>query len=225
MRFKNRQQGGQILAEALADYKDRPDTLVLALPRGGVPVALEVAKAIHAPMDVFLVRKLGAPGQEELAMGAVASGGVRVLNWSVVQNLRVSEAEIDAVTAEEQKELERREAAYRGDRPLPQISGKTVILVDDGIATGATMRAAVQAVRAQHPARVIVAVPTAAEHTCDQLRSEVDEIVCATMPYPFEAIGLWYEDFPQLSDDDVRRLLEAYAYNTSSASAKTTGRS
>jgi predicted phosphoribosyltransferase len=182
---------------------------VLALPRGGVPVAYEVARALHAPLDVFLVRKLGLPGHEELAMGAVASGGVRVLNRDVVERLQIPDELIDAVTRRELQELERRERAYRGDRPFPDVHGKTVILVDDGLATGSTMRAAAEALRQQRPARLVVAVPAGSPETCDEFRAEVDEVVCAITPQPFYAVGLWYDDFSQTTDDEVRELLAA----------------
>jgi putative phosphoribosyl transferase len=207
MRFKDRAEAGKFLAEKLLKYRDQPDVLVLALPRGGVPVAVEVAQALHIPLDVFLVRKLGVPGHEELAMGAVATGGVRVLNQSVMQNLGVTKAELDAVTRAEQQELERRQQAYRDARPLPEIHDHTVILIDDGLATGASMRAAVLAIRQQHPARVVVGVPAAAPETCDEFRDEVDDIVCAITPYPFYGVGQWFEDFSQVTDDEVRRML------------------
>lgn len=206
-RFRNRQEAGRELALHLERYAGRADLLVLALPRGGVPVGFEVARALHAPLDVLIVRKLGVPGQEELAMGALASGGVRVVNEEVVRSLGISEAELDEAAAEELAELERRERLYRGDRPAPPVEGRTVILVDDGIATGSTMLAAIRALRARMPARVIVAVPTAPGSTCAQLRREVDDLVCLTTPEPFFAIGLYYEDFPQLHDDEVRELL------------------
>jgi predicted phosphoribosyltransferase len=180
---------------------------VLALPRGGVPVAYEVAAALHAPLDVFLVRKLGVPGHEEYAMGAIASGGVRVLNEEVVQGLGIPRFRIEAAAAREEQELARRERAYRGDRPPPEVRGRTVILVDDGLATGASMRAAVMALRRLQPARIVVAVPTAAPETCEQMRGLADEVVCATTPEPFRAVGLWYEDFPQTSDEEVGALL------------------
>src|SRR5262245_8866357 len=188
-------------------YANRPDVLVLALPRGGVPVAYEVARVLGAPLDVFLVRKLGVPGYEELAMGAVATGGVRVLNDEIVSGLRIPGYVIDAVAARELQELGRRERLYRGGRPAPDVRGRTVILVDDGLATGATMQAATKALRQQQPARIVVAVPTAARETCEALRPEVDDIVCATTPEPFQAVGYWYEDFSQTTDDEVRGLL------------------
>ncbi|OLB96650.1 MAG: phosphoribosyl transferase [Candidatus Rokubacteria bacterium 13_1_40CM_68_15] len=206
-RFHDRREAGRLLAEKLTAYADRPDVLVLALPRGGVPVAYEVARALRAPLDVFIVRKLGVPGYEELAMGAVATGGVRVLNDQVVNGLRIPDYVIDAVTAWEQQELARRESLYRGERPPPDVRGKTVILVDDGLATGSTMQAAVAALRQQQPARIVVAVPTAAPETCDALRAEVDEVICAITPEPFHSVGLWYKDFSQTTDDEVRELL------------------
>jgi predicted phosphoribosyltransferase len=191
----------------LAHYTGRPDVVVLALPRGGVPVADEVARALGAPLDIFTVRKLGVPGEPELALGAIASGGVRVLNQEVVAGLGISSHTIEAVTAREQAELERRERAYRGDRPPAAVEGRLVILVDDGLATGASMRAAAEAVRHRHPARIVVAVPTAAADTCESLRALVDEVVCAETPPLFGAVGLWYEDFRETSDEEVRALL------------------
>ena len=205
--FRDRHEAGRLLAEKLKAYAHRLEVLVLALPRGGVPVAYEVARALGAPLDVFLVRKLGVPGHEELAMGAVATGGVRVLNEQIVRALRIPDDVIDAVTMREQEELARRERLYRGDRPLPDVSGRTVILVDDGLATGATMHAAIAALRQQQPARIVVAVPTAAPETCQALRAEVDDVVCAITPEPFYSVGLWYEDFSQTTDDEVRDLL------------------
>jgi len=205
--FRDRHEAGRLLAEKVKAYAHRPEVLVLALPRGGVPVAYEVARALGAPLDVFLVRKLGVPGHEELAMGAVATGGVRVLNEQIVRALRIPDDVIDAVTMREQEELARRERLYRGDRPLPDVSGRTVILVDDGLATGATMHAAIAALRQQQPARIVVAVPTAAPETCQALRAEVDDVVCAITPEPFYSVGLWYEDFSQTTDDEVRDLL------------------
>jgi putative phosphoribosyl transferase len=209
MYFRDRREAGRQLARHLAAYANRPDVLVLALPRGGVPVACEVARALDAPLEVFLVRKLGLPGHEELAMGAVASGGVRVLNRDVVEALRIPPEIIDAVANRELQELERREREYRGDRPLPDVRGKTVILVDDGLATGSTMRAAAEALRQQGPARLVVAVPAGSPQTCDEFRDEVDEIVCAITPEPFYAVGLWYDDFSQTTDDQGRELLAA----------------
>jgi len=206
--FQDRTDAGQQLAARLAQYANRPDVLVLALPRGGVPVAYEVAKQIGAPLDVFLVRKLGVPGYEELAMGAIATGGVRVINEDVVSQLDIPGEVIDAVAVEEQRELERRERAYRDDRPPPDVKGHTVILIDDGLATGSTMRAAAAALRKQVPARIVIAVPVAAAQTCDEFREEVDEIVCAVTPEPFRGVGLWYQDFSQTTDEEVRELLE-----------------
>jgi predicted phosphoribosyltransferase len=206
-RFRNRNDAGRQLAEKLAAYADRPDVLVLALPRGGVPVGYEVARALGAPLDVFLVRKLGVPGYEELAMGAVATGGVRVLNDEIVRGLGISEHGIDVAVAREMEELARRERLYRGDRPPPDVAGRTVILVDDGLATGATMRAAVAALREQQPTRIVVAVPTASPDTCEVLKAEADDVVCAITPEPFFAVGHWYEDFTQTTDDEVRELL------------------
>src|SRR5438105_8686626 len=206
-RFRNRNEAGRLLAEKLTAYANRPDVLVLALPRGGVPVGYEVARALSAPLDVFVVRKLGVPGYEELAMGAVATDGVSVLNDQIVQRLRIPEYIVDAVAAREQEELARRERLYRGGRPPPDVRGRTVILVDDGLATGATMRAAIMALRQLQPARIIVAIPTASPETCEELRAEVDEVICAITPEPFLAVGHWYEDFSQTTDEEVRDLL------------------
>ena len=206
-RFRNRTDAGRQLAAKLAAYANRPDILVLALPRGGVPVAFEVARALGVPLDVFLVRKLGVPGYEELAIGAVATGGVRVLNNEIVLGLGISEHEIDAVVAREMQELARRDRLYRGDRQPPDVGGRTVILVDDGLATGATMRAAVQALRQQQAARIVAAVPTASPDTCQVLKAEADDVICAMTPEPFFAVGHWYEDFTQTTDDEVRELL------------------
>jgi len=205
--FRDRRHAGQVLAPSLGGYARRPDVLVLALPRGGVPVAFEVAQALFAPLDVFIVRKLGAPGHEEYAIGAVASGGVRVLNPNVINMLGIDETAVEAVTAAEQAELTRCETLYRENLPPPTIKGQSVILVDDGLATGATMLAAIKALKAQQPARIVVAVPTAAPDVCEQLRHEADEVVCATTPEPFRAVGRWYEDFAQTSDEEVRELL------------------
>lgn len=205
--FKDRTQAGRRLAEQLTRYRGRDDVLVLALPRGGVPVAYEVAEALEAPLDVFVVRKLGVPGQPELAMGAIATGGVRVLNEDLVRRLGISEDTANAVAERELEELERRERSYRGDRAPPDLEGKTVLLVDDGLATGATMRAAVAALGRQGPGSVVVAVPTASPDTCDELRQEVDEVVCAETPQPFYGVGMWYENFTQTTDADVQDLL------------------
>ncbi|HEV8311217.1 MAG TPA: phosphoribosyltransferase [Methylomirabilota bacterium] len=210
-RFRDRLDAGRRLAAKLGDYAGRRDLLVLALPRGGVPVAFEVARALGAPLDVFLVRKLGVPGHRELAMGAIATGGVRVLNPEVIRALRLPPEAVEAVAASEQEELARRERAYRGQRPPPNVQGRIVILVDDGLATGATMRAAAAALRRFDPARIVVAVPTAAPETCRMLRAEVDDVVCAETPDPFVAVGLWYDDFSETTDDEVRLWLERSA--------------
>ncbi|MBV8118358.1 MAG: phosphoribosyltransferase [Alphaproteobacteria bacterium] len=208
-RFRDRTEAGRLLAEKLAAYIARPDVLVLGLPRGGVPVAYQVSRALRAPLDIFLVRKLGVPGHQELAMGAIASGGIRVLNDDVVGRLAIPGDEIDAVAAKEVNELGRRERLYRGGRPPRDIRGRTVIIVDDGLATGATMRAAIAALRQLQPARVVVAVPTAAPDTAGQLGKEADDIVCVITPEPFFAVGQWYEDFEQVSDAEVGVLLRA----------------
>ena len=208
MIFRDRIEAGKYLATKLMNYKDRPGVLVLALPRGGVPVAFEVAQALRAPLDIFLVRKLGVPGHEELAMGAISTGGVRVLNEDTVNYLRIPEHVIDAIAAVELKELNRRELAYRGSRPEPDVKGKTAILVDDGLATGSTIRAAAQALRQQQPARIIVAVPVSAPQTCNEYRIGVDEIICAITPEPFFGVGQWYLDFSQTTDEEVHDLLE-----------------
>ena len=205
--FRDRREAGRVLAGHLSAYANRSDTVVLALPRGGVPVAYEVAQALPAPLDIFLVRKLGVPGHEELAMGAIASGGVRVMNDEIIATLGLREEDITRVAAREATEIARRERAYRGDDPPQPVRDRTVILVDDGLATGATMRAAAQAIRAQGPAKLVVAVPVAASSTCDAFRAEVDEIVCAATPEPFYGVGLWYQDFSQTTDDEVRTLL------------------
>jgi putative phosphoribosyl transferase len=207
-RFRDRADAGRRLAAELRRYMGRTDVIVLALPRGGVPVGYEVASALHVPLDVFVVRKLGLPWQEELAMGALASGGVRILDEDLIRAARVSEEEIQQVTAAEQVELARRERLYRGDRRFPDLAGKTVILVDDGLATGSTMRAAVAALRLEHPARVVVAVPLASPETCEAFLDVADDIVCAETPEPFHAVGLWYDDFSQTTDSEVHELLE-----------------
>jgi putative phosphoribosyl transferase len=205
--FLNRTVAGQQLAESLLLYADHPDVLVLGLPRGGLPVAHEVARVLHAPLDICLVRKLGVPGQPEVAMGAIASGGVRVLNDDVVTGLQISQQDIEKVAVRELKELQRRDRAYRGDRPQPDIANRTVILVDDGMATGSSMRSAIAALKPQHPAALIVAIPVAAQEACNKLKTEVEKVVCLTIPEPFQAIGLWYKDFPQTTDEEVRELL------------------
>jgi putative phosphoribosyl transferase len=205
--FHDRRDAGRHLARALAPYAGRGDLLVLALPRGGVPVGYEVARALHAPLDVYLVRKLGVPGRPELAMGAIATGGVRVLNEDVIEALGISADVIDAVAADEEREIARRARLYRGDRPPPAVRGKKVIVVDDGLATGATMRAAVAALRAQEPREIVVAVPTASRETCAELRREADMVVCLMTPAPFYAVGAWYADFSPTEDDEVRDLL------------------
>jgi predicted phosphoribosyltransferase len=208
MQFRNRIEAGRQLAKRLANYGNRPDVLVLALPRGGVPVGYEVAQALHAPLDVFVVRKLGVPGHEELAMGAIASGGVRVLNGEVVESLGIPDDVIDDAAARELRELERRERAYRDDRPAPDVQGRTVILVDDGIATGSTMKAAIEALGQLQAGRIVVAVPTAALSTAREMRRDVDELVAVMTPADFSGVGQWYQDFSQTTDEEVRDLLE-----------------
>jgi len=207
MRFRDRTDAGRRLAAKLKQYAGRDDVIVLALPRGGVPVGAEVADALGAPLDVFLVRKLGVPGREELAMGAIASGGVHVLNPDVVDELRIPQNLIDAVAAEEGEELARREEVYRDGRPAPAVRGRTAILVDDGLATGASMKAAVAALRRLGPAKIVVAVPVGAAETCRELGQLADEVVCVESPDPFWAVGSWYVDFDQTTDDEVRELL------------------
>lgn len=207
-RFTDRREAGRVLGKHLAErFAGRANVIVLGLPRGGVPVAHGVASALGAPLDVFVVRKLGMPGHEELAMGAIASGGVRVLNRDMLDYMPVNAKVIESVAAREQRELERRELAFRGDKPPLDVSGKTVIVVDDGLATGSTMRAAVQALRNLAPAAIVVAVPVAAASTCDDLRREADEVVCLRTPEPFQAVGLWYDDFEQTTDSEVHALL------------------
>jgi predicted phosphoribosyltransferase len=205
--FRNRAEAGDLLAARLSGLADRDDVVVLALPRGGVPVGYEVARSLRVPLDVFVVRKLGVPGHEELAMGAIASGGVRFLNDDVVEPLGLPALVIDQVAEREQVELHRRERLYRGNRPMVSLTNKTVILVDDGLATGSTMRAAVTAVRQRQPARVIVAVPVGASSTCQELGREADEVICLRSPDPFVAVGLWYRDFTPTSDHEVSTLL------------------
>jgi putative phosphoribosyl transferase len=213
--FQNRTEAGQLLAAELKRYAGEPNLIILGLPRGGVPVAFEVARALRAPLDVFIVRKLGTPGQRELAMGAIASGGIRVINDQVVEMLRIPMVVIDEVAAKEEQELKRREFAYRGDYSEPQVSGKTVILIDDGIATGSTMQAAIRALNSQEPARLIVAVPTCAPTTFHELRHEVDEFVALMTPEPFYGVGQWYVDFGQTSDAEVSELLARARQNLS----------
>jgi predicted phosphoribosyltransferase len=208
MYFRDRFEAGQFLAQKLLKYRDESDVIVLALPRGGVPVAFEVATALHAPLDIFLVRKLGVPGHEELAMGAVADGDVVVLNNDVVGPLGIARDVIDDVTRRERHNLHEQRGKYRGGQPAPRIEGRIVILVDDGLATGSTMRAAIAALRKQAPRRLVVGVPVGAAETCDELGQEVDEIVCAITPQHFMAVGVWYDDFSPTSDNTVRALLE-----------------
>ncbi len=208
-KFANRSEAGRALARLLERYADQPRTIVLGLARGGVPVAAEVARALHAPLDVFLVRKLGVPGFEELAMGAIASGGVRVLNNDVIAKARVPPDEIERVAAIEERELHRREREYRDDRPPPLVTGHTAILVDDGLATGASMTAAVAALRRRDPSRIVVAVPVGAPETCRSLESQVDALVCPVRPAGFGAVGAWYDDFSPTTDEEVRKLLVA----------------
>jgi putative phosphoribosyl transferase len=208
-RFRDRIEAGQLLGREVAHrIGKRDNVIVLGLPRGGVPVAFHVAQALDAPLDVFVVRKLGVPGHEELAMGAIASGGVRVLNRDVLSYVPISQKTIDAVAAREEQELQRREQSYRGARPPLQLRGRTVVIVDDGLATGSTMRAAIAAVRKMEPQAIIVAVPVAAPQTCEEFRKEVDEMVCLRTPDPFQAVGLWYDDFSQTTDEEVHDLIE-----------------
>ncbi|PHJ53551.1 phosphoribosyl transferase [Nostoc linckia z18] len=213
MLFKNRRFAGQVLAQELAAYVNRSDVVVLGLPRGGVPVAFEVAQALNAPLDVLVVRKLGVPDREELAMGAIAPGGVRILNTNIINMVNISDEVIARVAVQEERELQRRENLYRGQRPFPDLHGRTVILVDDGLATGATMWAAVVAVRKHQPAAIVIAVPVAAAETCQQLETEVDQIACVSSPSPFYSVGLWYENFPQTTDEEVRELLTTATKN------------
>lgn len=206
-RFQDRIEAGRLLARKLSHYANRKDVVVLGMPRGGVPVAFEVAKSLRVPLDVFIVRKLGVPGHEELAMGAIASGGVRILNHPVIRSTYISQEVVDAVTERERIELKRRELAYRGHRAAPTVREKTAILVDDGIATGSTMLAAVAALKQQHPARIVVAAPTAPAESCDELQLEVDEVIVIAQPEPFCSVGQSYEVFGQTSDEEVQELL------------------
>lgn len=205
--FRDRPEAGRVLAQQLYQYADRDDVIVLALPRGGVPVGFEIARLLHAPLDVFVVRKLGVPGHEELAMGAIASGGVLVTEPGVIYELAIPPDVVVDVAAREEQERLRREREYRGDRPEPEVRDHTVILVDDGLATGSTMRAAVAALRKLHPARIVVAVPVGAPVACVDLTQEADDVICARAPEPFQAVGEWYIEFPQTSDAEVRELL------------------
>lgn len=207
-KYRDRTEAGRRLAEDLQEYSGRDDVIVLGLPRGGVPVAFEVARALEAPLDVFVVRKLGLPGHDEVAMGAVASGGIRFIDEALTAELGISDDAIARTAAEEQEELQRRERAYRGSRAEPVLEGRTVLLVDDGLATGSSMQAATLAVGAQEPARLVIAVPVGARAACDAFRESVDEVVCSMTPDPFRSIGLWYEDFSQTTDEEVRALLE-----------------
>jgi predicted phosphoribosyltransferase len=207
LQFTDRREAGHTLARLLAGYLDATDAVVLALPRGGVPVGFEVARTLRLPLDVLVVRKIGVPGQEEYAMGAIASGGVRVANPDVA-DLRIPAAAVEEATQREAREVERREKRYRGDRPALDVARRTVILVDDGMATGSTMRAAVRAVRERDPKRIVVAVPIASAEACEAMREEADEVICALTPRPFIAVGMWYSRFDQTSDEEVRRLLD-----------------
>ena len=213
--FSNRTEAGRFLASKLGEYANRSEAVVLGLPRGGVPIAFEVAKALGVPLDVFIVRKLGVPGQEELAFGAIASNGVRVLNENLVRALRLPETVIESVAEREQRELERREQIYRGGRSAQNLKDKIVIVVDDGLATGATMRAAIKAIKKQIPKKTIVAVPVGSQQTCDEFKHEADVLcICATTPEPFYGVGMWYEDFEQTTDEEVIKLLsESQSFN------------
>jgi putative phosphoribosyl transferase len=219
MLFQDRFDAGRVLSSKLRHLANRPDVVILALPRGGVPVGYEVAKALHAPLDVFVVRKLGVPGQPELAMGAIASGGVRGLNEDLVRRFDIPDYMIDKIVAREQEELERRERDYRGDRSPIDVEGRTVVLVDDGLATGSSMRVAALALRNSKPSEIIVAVPVAAPATCAEFESEVDQAVCAVTPEPFWAVGQWYRDFSQVSDEEVRELLRRAASSSAQRAA------
>lgn len=218
-RFRDRTEAGGLLAEKLAGYADKPDVIVLALPRGGVPVGAQVARRLNVPLDVFVVRKLGLPGHPELAMGAIAIGGVRVINRELVEGLQIPELVIDAVVAQEQEELARRRHAYRGDLPAPQVRGKTVILVDDGIATGSTMIAAVAGLRQLGAGRIVIAAPVIARSTFHQIRHAAEEVVAVLAPEEFQGVGQWYEDFSQTTDEEVRELLGATNHRTAPAAA------
>jgi len=207
MRFHHRTHAGQLLAERLATHAGQPNLLVLALPRGGVPVAAEIARSLHAPLDVWVVRKLGAPDQPELAIGAIAPGGIQLLASSLIEELGIPQAEIEQIAIRERAELDRRLTAYRGNRPPVEVRGKTVLLVDDGLATGASMRAAVASIRPLEPARIVVAIPVADPSVCNRLAQEADEVVCLYTPPHLNAVGQWYEDFSQTTDEEVRDIL------------------
>lgn len=207
-RFADRVDAGRRLAEVLGDYQGRGDLVVYGLPRGGVPVAAEVARALDAPLDVLIVRKLGVPGQPELAMGAVASGGVRVLNEEVLRQINVTEEQVDRITEEQRREVREREERFRGDAEVPEVEGKTALVIDDGIATGSTMRASIEALRELGPERIVVAVPIASHSACNDMEKLADEIVCLETPNPFHAVGAWYDNFDQTTDSEVRRLLQ-----------------
>jgi predicted phosphoribosyltransferase len=220
--YRDRRHAGKVLARALASYDHRDDVVVLGLPRGGVPVAFEVAKALGAPLDIFVVRKLGVPGYPELAMGAIASGGIKVLNRELVETLGIPDDRVNAVIEAETRELLRREREYRGNRQPVDVKDRTVILVDDGLATGASMQAAVAALRRRQPRQIVVGVPIAAPSTCEEVGRLADDIVCAATPEPFYSVGLWYEDFSQVSDQEVREVLEQAAQrNSTSTGART----
>jgi putative phosphoribosyl transferase len=219
MLFQDRFDAGRVLSSKLRHLANRPDVVILALPRGGVPVGYEVAKALHAPLDVFVVRKLGVPGQPELAMGAIASGGVRGLNEDLVRRFDIPDYMIEQIVAREQEELERRERDYRGDRSPIDVEGRMVVLVDDGLATGSSMRVAALALRNSKPSEIIVAVPVAAPATCAEFESAVDQVICAVTPEPFWAVGQWYRDFSQVSDEEVRELLRRAAGSSAQRAA------
>ncbi|MBD2355899.1 phosphoribosyltransferase [Tolypothrix sp. FACHB-123] len=222
IKFRTRTEAGKFLARELTAYADCEDLLVLGLPRGGVPVAYEVAKALDAPLDICLVRKIGVPGHQELAMGAITSGGIRVLNYDVISSLAITEQTINKVTADEWQELQRRDRVYRGDRPPLNVKNRTVILVDDGIATGSTMRAAIALLKQQQPRRIVVAIPVAPPETCDKLSEQVEEVVCLKMPEQMYAVGVWYEDFSQTTDEEVRYLLATRSHLTTTLSQPST---
>lgn len=207
MPFEDRKDAGKRLAAALEQYRARPDVIVLALPRGGLPVGFEIARELHLPMDVFVVRKLGVPGRAELAMGAIAVGGTRVINDRVMRMYSLPDAAVEAIIAKETRELNRRQTLYRGNRPWPDLRGWTVILVDDGLATGATMRAAIEALQQQLPARIVAAVPVGASDSCGEIEKAADELICLEKPAPFKAVGYWYRIFEATTDDEVRDLL------------------